>query len=150
MFSKWVVLVLGVCCLVYLVRGESAESSSDYEDEEKDEFADMKNDKDFKRDKTMGRSRDPFLKGRDGEDDEFAGMEEEFQNDKDFLNMKDDEKSSGKDKEDIEFQLAFGEDDSKEKNEKDEFYQVGVFFLLVWLSKVALLFYFHRSLNTRR
>lgn len=133
MCFKWIVLILGVCCLIHLARGQSDESSSDYEDEEKDEFADMKNDKDFKRDKMSGRARDPFTK-RDGEEDEFAGMEEEFQNDKDFLNMKDDDKT-GKDKDDIEFQLAFGEDDSKEKNEKDEFYHVGVFFnkFLFWL-----------------
>lgn len=112
-------LFLCVCCLIHLIRGQSEES--DYENDEDDEFAPMKNDKDFKRDdKMMGRSRDPFTK-RDGEDDDFANMDEEFQNDKDFLNMKDDEKS-GKDKDDIEFQLAFGEDESKEKNEKDEFY----------------------------
>lgn len=121
MFYKWFVLILCVCCLIHLARSQSEESSSDYENEEDDEFAQMKNDKDFKKGKTMGRSRDPFTK-RDGDDDEFAGMEEEFQNDKDFLNMKDDDKS-GKDKDDIEFQLVFGEDDSKEKNEKDDFYQ---------------------------
>ena len=121
MFYKWILLIVCVCCLINLARGQSGESSSDYENEEDDEFADLKNDKDFKKGKVSGRARDPFMK-RDGEDDEFANMEEEFQNDKDFLNMKDDEKS-GKDKEDIEFQLAFGEDDSKEKSEKDEFYQ---------------------------
>lgn len=113
-YVKFILLIVCTCCLINLIRTDSSESDYDQEEED-DEFAKMKNDKDFKKgDKMMARS-------KEAEDDEFANMNEEFENDKDFLNMNDNGKP--KEKEDIEFQIAFGDDESsKEKGEKDEFY----------------------------
>ena len=48
MFIRLILLFLCVCCLIHLIRGQSEES--DYENDEDDEFAPMKNDKDLKMD----------------------------------------------------------------------------------------------------